>query len=135
MAMGITKKTKNNKILEDNIKSEMYIAFADEMERRGYRVFEFVGEEWHFVAIRPGSLKFVQVSMKPLYDRGAEYNRKLRAFPMLPGASKEYWRYEGQSYNDKPIFNIKIIGNGEKHEINRDFTRNIKTLERYDRTT
>jgi hypothetical protein len=36
-------------------------------------------------------IRFVQVSSKPLYDRGTEYKNKLKAFPSSSFWSKEYW--------------------------------------------
>lgn len=36
-------------------------------------------------------LRFIQVSSKPLYDRGREYNSKLKNFPSHQIWSKEYW--------------------------------------------
>lgn len=47
---------------------------------------------WDIIAIREGSIKFIQVSAKPPYDRGTEYKLKLVSFPTIcPHAKKEYW--------------------------------------------
>jgi hypothetical protein len=46
---------------------------------------------WDIMAILPAdnSIRWVQVSAKPLYDRGVEYKKKLDQFPAI--GNKEYW--------------------------------------------
>jgi len=47
---------------------------------------------WDIIAIKDQSIRFVQVSTKPLYDRGVEFKQRLADFPVGTHWTKEFWQ-------------------------------------------
>ena len=45
---------------------------------------------WDFIAVKNAKVKFIQVSVLYLSERGRQYREKLENFP---ARNKEYWRY------------------------------------------
>jgi hypothetical protein len=58
---------------------------------------------WDIIAIhvKDKHIRWVQVSAKPLYDRGVEYKKKLSDFPNV--GTKEYWWY------NKRVLKITVL--------------------------
>jgi hypothetical protein len=83
---------------------------ADQLVTEGYMVEkakkirwaqqDFFGL-WDIIAIKQSEIRFIQVSAKPLYDRGVEYKKKLSDFPNV--GTKEYWWY------NKRVLKITVL--------------------------
>lgn len=89
----------------------------DELEAKGYRVEKVKRTKWQrqdffgcwdLIAVNGDKVRFIQISRKPLYDRGRAYKRMLKEFPCPTNCSKEYW------YHTLPedYFKVKYISDG-----------------------
>lgn len=83
------------------------------LESEGYLVEKAVRSKWQrkdfynawdLIAIHPdGTIRFIQVSSQPLYDRGRPYQNKLLAFPAHPKWTREYWWYKEGGWQIKTL--------------------------------
>ena len=96
------------------------------LEKQGYQIekakkVKFQPQDFFglfdIIAVKEGSLKLVQVSTCPIYNKGAEFRQKMKDFPIPPGCSKEYWQYMDKMEWGKPVFNIRLIINGEEKKV------------------
>ncbi len=90
--------------------------FVEKAKKVKFQPQDFFGL-FDIIAVKEGSLKFVQVSTRPIYDKGAEFRQKMKDFPIPPGCSKEYWQYMEKVEWGKPVFTIRLIINGEEKKV------------------
>ena len=91
-----------------------------ELEYRGYMVEKVKKVRWSpqdfwgcwdLIAIKSTHIRFIQVSKSPMYDRPVVYKRKVKAFPIIPNTSKEYW------YLQDGFWKIKFISDGQERDL------------------
>lgn len=105
MATAVSKGNYSEKKAQDELIAKGWL--VEKVKRTRYGRTDFWGC-WDLIAINGDKVRFIQVSRKPLYDRGVAYKRKLKAFPCPENCSKEYW------YHTDGYFKKKFISDGEE---------------------
>jgi len=60
---------------------------------------------WDIIAVHPviPTIRFIQVSAKPDYDKGREWRQKAKDFPVNESSQKEYWWMNGREWVIKTL--------------------------------